>query len=394
MPIYIALIELKRYLRDPAALAFSLALPVALLALMLGAFGGDPSFRGEASIVDLDDSAESSQLIRMIDDEPGMKVELLDEAKADRLLDGSSRLLVTVIHRGYGQSLAGGDSKARIEFRQRGSGGDEGRITASIIRSAAAKQAGEAIALREVRSAASGVGLEVGEEEIRQAVRDAAARESEMPIVSVRVEDSGDAAPGFNTFFPGILTMMVMFAVTVSASAIVEERQDGRLERLLTTRLGATGIFLGKFLAGLSRGFLQAFLLATLGWAVFRSFTPLDYGQILLVCVFLAACAASVGMTLAAITRTRDQANWSAVVATMVMATIGGSFFEPAGGGALDAIGRLSPVRYANDALKGILSGNSNLGDLGLEIGVLAVVSLVLLVVSRRLFSALQKGAV
>ena len=38
-PLHIALLELKRYLGTPGELAFSLALPVVLFALMYGAFG-------------------------------------------------------------------------------------------------------------------------------------------------------------------------------------------------------------------------------------------------------------------------------------------------------------------------------------------------------------------
>ncbi len=389
-----ALIEIKRYFRDPGDLTLSLALPVALLALMLGAFGGDSSFSGTASIVDLDGTPESRRLIEIIGAEPGIDVELLDESRADRLLAGSSRLLVMVVHRGYGEGLMGGGGRPLIEFRQRGSGGDEGLIVASIVRGAVGKQAREAVALSQARVVAASNELSASGEEIERAVLDAVERDREAPIVSVRVEDAGVGTPTFNIFFPGILTMMVMFAVTTSASAIVEEKRDGRLERLLTTRLGVTGIFIGKFLSGLSRGFLQALLLCTLGLAVFRSFSPADYGQIVVVTLFLAACAAAVGMAIASVARTSEQANWAGVVVTMVTAVVGGSFFEPAGGGVLDVIGRISPVRYGNDALRDILSGSANLGGLWVELAVLAGVSAVLLVISRRLFSALQGEAV
>ena len=72
----------------------------------------------------------------------------------------------------------------------------------------------------------------------------------------------------------------------------------------------------------------------------------------LVVTAVLAAFTSAVGMAIASFARTREQANWSAVILTMVMATIGGSFFEPAKGGILDAIGRASPLRYGNDALR------------------------------------------
>ena len=120
---YLAYIEVKRYFRDPGALGLSLALPIALLALMLGAFGSDPSFNGRATIVDLDQSPGSARLIELISAVPGVDVEILEEGRADRLLDRSARLLVTVIHEGYGDEVARGGSSPLLGIpptRQRG----------------------------------------------------------------------------------------------------------------------------------------------------------------------------------------------------------------------------------------------------------------------------------
>ncbi len=390
MYFYLAYIEVKRYFRDPGALGLSLALPIALLALMLGAFGGEPSFNGTATVVDLDDTPGSARLIELIEENPGVDVEMMGENRADRLLDRSARLLVTVIHKGYGEEVARGGSSPLLEFRQRGSGGDEGQIVASMVRGAAAKHAGEEQSKRLVASSAADQGLNVSEGEIGNAVASAIEQQSESPFISVEIEKSGETTAPFNIFFPGILTMMVMFAVTLNAISIVEERLDGRLERLLISGSGLNGIFAGKFLAGLVRGFLQAFILATLGWAVFRSFGLSEYGAMLVIVAVLTAFTSAVGMAIASFVRTREQANWSAVIITMVMATVGGSFFEPASGGILDAIGKISPLRYGNDALRTILADSGNLGAVWLEIAVLGGLAVILLVVSRWLFSALQ----
>ena len=390
MYFYLAYVEVKRYFRDPGALGLSLALPIALLALMLGAFGSDLSFNGTATIVDLDKTAESARLIELIEENPGVDVEVMNESRADRLLDRSARLLVTVIHDGYGEEVARGGSSPLLEFRQRGSGGDEGSIVASMVRGAASKHAAEEQAKRLVAASASDQGLDVSEADIDDAVASAIESQGETPFVAVEVEKSGETTAPFNIFFPGILTMMVMFAVTLNAISIVEERLDGRLERLLISGSGLNGIFAGKFLAGVVRGFLQAFILATLGWVVFRSFGPSDYGAMLVIIAVLTAFTSAVGMAIASFVRTREQANWSAVIITMVMATVGGSFFEPASGGILDIVGKVSPLRYGNDALRTILGDSGNLGAVWVEIAVLGGLAVILLVVSRWLFSALQ----
>ena len=53
-PFLLALLEVKRFLADRGALAFSIALPILLFALMLGAFGGGASFNATAHVADLD----------------------------------------------------------------------------------------------------------------------------------------------------------------------------------------------------------------------------------------------------------------------------------------------------------------------------------------------------
>ena len=86
--------------------------------------------------------------------------------------------------------------------------------------------------------------------------------------------------------------MFVLFAVNLTAQALVDERRKGTLERLLTTRLKTGELFFGKFLAFAARGFVQTTVLLLLAYAVFRIFTPLSFIESLLVAlVFAAACS-------------------------------------------------------------------------------------------------------
>ena len=106
------------------------------------------------------------------------------------------------------------------------------------MRGAATKHAGEEQTKRLVASSTADQGLDVSEAEIDDAVVSAIESQGETPFVAVEVEKSGETTAPFNIFFPGILTMMVMFAVTLNAISIVEERLDGRLERLLISGAG------------------------------------------------------------------------------------------------------------------------------------------------------------
>ena len=390
-PLDLGLTELRRYLRDRQALLLSLALPVALLAVMVGAFGGSGEFSARASVVDLDRSAGSEELLGLIGELPGVSVELLDQSRAGQLLEDSQRLLVTFIPAGYGRALDAGQAPPPIEFHSRGGGGDEGRIVAGMVRSLIEEQAGRSAALAGIRAAASGSpGTDA--EALLSDFRAQLADWDRQPLVEVEVPEQDDAANAFDRTFSGILTMIVMFTVATSVAAIVEERQNGTLERLLITRLGATGIFLGKYLGSLARGFAPALLLSALAWAINQSFSPLQFLQILAVGLLMAAAAAAIGMLIAALARTQAQANWSGVTVTLVMATLGGSFFQGDLEGTLDLVGYTTINRYANDALRGLVEDGNSLLDHGFEVSVLAAAAVALLVAGRTLFKTARPG--
>jgi ABC-2 type transport system permease protein len=186
--------------------------------------------------------------------------------------------------------------------------------------------------------------------------------------------------------------MFVLFAITLSARAIVEERRKGTLERLLTTRLSVGQLFVGKFLASISRGFVQTLILLVLAYIVFQLFTPLSFVESLVIALIFAAAASALGLVIASIARSEDQATWIAVFFTMVMVMLGGTFFEISEGTVLATISKASINTYANDAFKTIIAQGGSLADVGPELGVLAGVIVVGLVLSRLLFKVMPGG--
>jgi len=389
-PILIAFVELKRYVRDPGQLAFSILLPVALVAVMVGAFGGGTSFRGTATIVDLGPSEASQELRNRIEAVEGVSLELVDEAKADRWLEGSARLLVTVIPADFGARLDDPDSPPALDFRLRGNGGQEGQVILSVVQGILDQMASEVALTHRVQDAMAGSGASA--DAIRAAVDRALAAEKANPAVVLEEVTFGGGTDYVDLFLPGVITMMTLFAVTMNAQAIVEERTIGTLERLMTTGVSTGGLFTGKYLANFARGFAQVLILISLGWIAFRSFGPATYAEVLVVGFVLVACASAVGVLIAAAARTPDQATWVSVVVTLVMSTIGGSFFELPDSGFIHVLSHLSINRYGNVAMTGLLSEGNHLDTYWGELAVLAIVTVVVVALARPLFSALQAG--
>jgi ABC-2 type transport system permease protein len=388
--LIVALREVRTYLQDKGDLAFSLLLPIVIFALMYGAFSGESLFHGTAHVVNEDEGGTySTILLEQLAELESLDVELISSAEADTKLDNSDLLMVLYVPQGFSDKLTSGEP-AQLVFKQRGNGGQEGQIVASLVRGVAEEINQEFQVYHQVGNNLAGTNIP--QEQIVITVQKFLDLEREHPIVEVSEETVGASPDPVKQFLPGIITMFVLFAITLTARAIVEERKKGTLERLLTTRLSVGQLFMGKFLASISRGFVQTLILLVLAYIVFQFFTPLSFVEALVIALIFAAAASALGLVIASIARTEDQATWIAVFFTMATVMLGGTFFEIAEGSPLYAISKVSINTYANDAFNTIIAQEGSLADVGPELGVLAGVIVAGLVLSRFLFRVMPGG--
>ena len=382
-PFYLALLEVKRFLADRGDVATSIALPIALFSLMLGVFGGGASFNGTAHVANLDEGAVSGELIERLNRVDGVSVELYTGAELNDALDRSAVLSGFVIPAGFSANMEAG-APSVITVRRRGSGGDEGQIIGSILQGIAQDLAAE----YELRNAiAALVSDTVPSDGITATAQALAAEARETPPVSVVTESlAKDEADILDRLLPGVVVMFLLFSVTIGAQTLIEDRRIGTLERLVTTRLSLEQMFIGKFLAGLSRGMLQVMVLMGLAFLVFRVAGPLVFLQSMVLAIVVAASVSALGLTIATLARSQEQATWSAVFFTMFMTIFGGTFFPVPDAGVLGILSRFTLNKYAINAFEGILNGTSTLADQWFEIALLGGVTLVGLVIARTQF--------
>jgi ABC-2 type transport system permease protein len=387
--LYITFNEVRLFLQDKGELAFALLLPIVTFALMYGAFGGNTIFTATASIVNNDTGEYSQRLIDGIDAVPGISIDLITPAEAERKLNRSDLLMVIEIPADFSQNLTDG-GQSQILFKQRGNGGQEGQILASIVRGVAGAIDQEFQVRAGVAAFTEGTGITPGQ--VTTAVQQYLGEERQNPTVTVNEETLGGGPDFINLFLPGIITMYVLFTLTLSARTIVEERRRGTLERLLTTRLSATELFLGKYFSATARGFVQTLILLALSFAVFQLFTPLGFLYALVVALLFSAACGALGLVIAAVAKTEDGATWIGVVFTMATVMLGGTFFEVASGSVLAKVGVFSINTYANEAFRTIINQGGGLGQTWPQLAVLGGVIVVGFVISRLLFRAVPGG--
>ncbi len=385
----IAFRELRSYLQDRTELVFSLLLPVAIFALMYGAFSGQSLFNGTAYIVNDDAGGHSQHLIQRLEAKEGLEVRLLTLQEANEKLENSDVLLFAHIPEDFSVRLDSGWG-VTITFRQRGNGGMEGQIVASLVRGEADAMSQELQAERQVQRSlvTSGIGGDEAEATVQRLLD----RERDLPFIQVEETTVGGDVSLVHQFMPGIISMFVLFSVTLGSRALVEERRKGTMERLLTTRLTVGQLYAGKFLAGTARGTTQTLILLGLAAAVFRLFTPLSFLMTMLVALIFAAAASTLGLLIASVSRTEDQAISLSVLFTMSTVMLGGTFFEIPQDSVLGTIGKASINTYVNSALKTMTTAGSTLADAMPEMLVLTATAVIGLVAGRALFRVMPGG--
>ena len=388
--LVVALMEIRSYLRDKADLAFSMLLPIAIFALMYGAFGGQNQFNGTVHLVNSDtEGIYSAQLIEQLENISSLTIDQLSSSDADAKLRNSDLLMVISVPPDFSSKLASGQN-TELLFRQRGNGGQEGQIAASIVRGVADNINRELNIQNQLKN--NLIETNIPQEQIQITVQSLIEQEQTDPSVSIINKTIGEDLNPVTTFLPGIMTMFILFAASLTAQALVAERKKRTLERLLTTQLSIGQLFTGKFLANTSRGMIQTFILLTLAQIVFRIFTPLIFLQSLVIALVFTAAVSTIGLIIGSIAHTEDQASWIAVFFTMFMSIIGGTFFEIPQNSILETVSKVSINTYANDAFQTIIMRSGSLKDISFELLVMASIIVVGMILSHILFQKSLKG--
>ncbi len=209
------------------------------------------------------------------------------------------------------------------------------------------------------------------------------------PLASLAFEQVGAAAP-FNVAdftMPGYLTMFVFFVAALGAESIARERQTQTLERLISNGVRRPSIVMGKMLGGVCRGGAQIALLWGVGLVVFG--VDLDHSPVAVIAVsaLLVLASSAFGVMLASFVRTVRSASSAAVLASLLLAPLGGCwwplFVAPEW---LQAVGKFTPHGWANDAFNKLMLFGARPEDVTAHFVALAGFAVVFLAVALMRF--------
>ncbi len=163
---------------------------------------------------------------------------------------------------------------------------------------------------------------------------------------------------GFQQTVPGTMVMMTLIVLLTSGAVLlVIERRAGLLRRLSYSPLPRGGIVLGKWLGKLLLGAVQIAFAMIAGTLLF----DMDWGpnlpMVLVVLAAWAAFCASAGLFLGSLARTEGQAVGLGVLATNVLAALGGCWWPiEVAPGWMQTLSKFLPTGWAMDAMHRLVS--------------------------------------
>jgi len=194
---------------------------------------------------------------------------------------------------------------------------------------------------------------------------------------------------------PGILAQSVLFSAIFYGIAVIWERDLGVVHKQLVSPAYRSALVLGKALSAGFRGLVQAGVIFALGAIMHLSLRhdPLAISAVLVTVVLGSAVFSTFSLIIACIVKTRERFMGVGQVLTMPL------FFASSAIYPLDlmpqwlrSVARFNPLTYLVDALRALmLPGGVGFATWGVDVGVLALIFGILLLIAVRLYPGLVR---
>jgi ABC-2 type transport system permease protein len=365
--------DLLQTARDRLAFIFILLMPLAFTLFFGLLFGANSSVdKLPLAVWDADAGVAAQQLVAALEKSAVVRVVATSGSELEQQIADNEAAAGLVIPSGYSRAVADGRQADLTIVATQGSSGAS--TAASEIRTLAGEQVTVELASRaaaeavwQTRSMPAGTFDGLVAESAAQA-RPVVARALASPAAGTRIVEAGTAAnqtpSGFVLSSPGMMVNFILFSLVTAGSALIVERQNGTLQRLMTTRLRRRHLIGGKA-AGM---FLLTFAQQVTLIAVAQIFFGVDYlrdpAALLVMMVSLSLVASTLGLLLAAVMKSEPALMATTVLVSMAVASLSGAWFPlEVTGQAFQSVGHLLPTAWILDGLRGIVLRGFDVAD-------------------------------
>ena len=349
--------NLKTFVRDRAALFWTLAFPLIFVILFGSIFSGGQGKR-DVGWSDLDGSAAATQLRTIFASAPNVALTEGSEADLRAKMKSGGLSAIVIVPKGYGDAVATGH------------GGPASTLTVYTDPTQQAQAAGT---VQLVQGVLAGVNQRIS---------------GQPPVVSFEARTIQTQNLSFISYLvPSILGMALMQLGIFSAIPLVADREKLILKRLSATPLRRWQLVGSNVLMRLAIAIVQTVIIIAVGS---RLYGVQLSGNVLLLAALVVLGSMSfiaLGYVIASFAPTEDAANGMTSVVQFPLMFLSGTFFPiDAMPDFLKTIARALPLTYLSDALRQVMVDGTAFSPLWLCVAFLVVWLVACFAIAARFF--------
>jgi ABC-type Na+ efflux pump permease subunit len=323
--------DLRLFFHDQRSVLLTFLLPVILITLFAFAYGSIGTYDGRSEpvkllVADLDKTTLSGEIISKIDSLEDIRVIAYDSVKSRELVIKGKYACALIIFKGFSDSLDHGIAPAVEIVYDRSREMETGIVRQNLITTLISSTSETIIKKRIENYLQELFDDEDNEisEDIFGAITKNEGDEQQIKWTPV-VGEKNDTKLGLIQAVAGTAILMLLFSVAGVGTSILEEKENGTINRLLYSPLKGSTILYSKMLFAFFISVIQLTAMFLYAWLVLNMDMNVNIPGLILMIIATSFAVSGLGIFLAAIAKTRHQAHNLSTIIILVMSALGGS---------------------------------------------------------------------
>jgi ABC-2 type transport system permease protein len=323
--------DLILFLHDHRSVILTFLLPVILITLFAFAYGSIGAFNGRSEpvkllVTDMDQSSSSKEIIHKIDSIEDIITIVSDSLKSKELVIKGEYPCALIIYKGFHDSLEYGSSSP-VELVFDRSREMEISILQQNLITILMSSTSEIRIKRNIEKYLKELfpddENDIGDDIFGKVIKNDGNKQEIKwtPVVGIK----NDTKLGLIQAVAGTAILMLLFSVAGVGTSILEEKENGTINRLLYSPLKGSTILYSKMLFAFFISILQLTAMFLYAWLILNLDMSVSIPGLILMILATSFAVSSLGIFLAAIARTRQQAQNLSTIIILIMSAIGGS---------------------------------------------------------------------
>jgi ABC-2 type transport system permease protein len=323
--------DLRLFLHDQRSVILTFLLPVILITLFAFAYGSIGAYNGRSEsvkllVTDQDQTRSSKEILYKLDSLDDISIIVSDSRNSKELVIKGEYACALIIYKGFQDSLAAGNSTPIELVYDRSREMEIGILQQNLI-STLMSSTGEIIVKESIEKYLHDKFPTINKVTSDNILKTAIKRGNNTPAIKWTsvVGIKNDTKLGLIQAVAGTAILMLLFSVAGVGTSILEEKENGTINRLLYSPLKGSTILYSKMLFAFFISILQLTAMFVFSWLILKMDMRVNIPGLILMIISTSFAVSSLGIFLAAVAKTRQQAQNLSTITILVMSAIGGS---------------------------------------------------------------------